>query len=152
MVVADARTDSIYYVMGRGYVHEGMIEEAREAFVTCCKDDTLRMAYFYAKSGAREEARDRLKATEGSILNMIRSRTASSPRGGQFNRAFTAAVTYAALGEIDEAFLWLEHAREAASWGIGTMLPDPDLDPLCSDPRFETMAAEMGMDPWGRLR
>lgn len=151
-VIEDARADNVYYVMGQGYLHSGMLEEARKAFLLCCEQDTLRMAYFFAKSGAREEAVELLKAAEGSLLERIRSRTTSSPRGGQFNRAFSTALTYAALGELDEAFLWLEHARQAASWGVGTMLPDPDLDPLRGDPRFEAMAAEMGMDPWGRLR
>ncbi len=150
-VIEDARTDSVYYAMGQGYLQKGMVAQARDAFMECCENDTLRMAYFYAKSGAREEALERLTEIEGSNLRRVQSRTGSMPRGRQFNLAFTTALTYAALGETDRAFIWLDHAREAVPWGLGTVLGDPDLDPLRSDPRLEAMADEMGMDPWGRI-
>jgi eukaryotic-like serine/threonine-protein kinase len=56
------------------------------------------------------------------------------------------AVIYGALGEKDAAFDCLEKAyaeRSVPSW----YLPDPRLDPLRPDPRFQEMLRRMGLTP-----
>jgi hypothetical protein len=57
------------------------------------------------------------------------------------------AVCYTGLGEIDEAFRWLERARQERSSGVVYMRGDPQLNPLHGDPRFNKVLASMGLAP-----
>jgi TolB-like protein/DNA-binding winged helix-turn-helix (wHTH) protein/Tfp pilus assembly protein PilF len=54
------------------------------------------------------------------------------------------AVVYVGLGDRDRTFEWLEKAfaeRAMHSW----VLPDPRLDPIRSDPRFQNLMRRMGL-------
>ncbi len=52
------------------------------------------------------------------------------------------ADIYIGLGEIDEAFQWLEKAREEQSVWLYLRI-DPRYDPLRSDPRFQDLLRRM---------
>jgi hypothetical protein len=49
------------------------------------------------------------------------------------------AVTYAAIGDKDNAFAELEKAYKSHDWFLQRMKVDPFLDPLRDDPRFEDL-------------
>ena len=49
------------------------------------------------------------------------------------------ASAYAALGETDKAFRWLEKAYEERSTGIVNLQVEPAFDPLRSDSRFKDL-------------
>ena len=62
------------------------------------------------------------------------------------------AATYAALGDKDRAFYWLEQGyKHRGSSGAGVPLMDLNtyrgLDPLRSDPRFADLLRRMGLPP-----
>jgi TolB-like protein/Tfp pilus assembly protein PilF len=60
--------------------------------------------------------------------------------------AYHVAVIYAALGDTDNAFLWLERAyAERAPW-IGYLRVDPRLDPLRADSRFASVLRQARLD------
>jgi TolB-like protein len=60
--------------------------------------------------------------------------------------AFHVAVIYGALGDMDNAFTWLERAyAERAPW-IAYMRVDPRLDPLRSDPRMNDLLRRARLD------
>lgn len=55
------------------------------------------------------------------------------------------AEIHAALGEIDQAFEWLEQAyQEPSSWLVYLKV-DPRLDPLRSDARFDALLEKVGL-------
>jgi len=58
----------------------------------------------------------------------------------------TFAITYAALGEKDQAFEWLEKAYQARTTLLLTMI-NPLLDPLRDDPRFQDLRRRMNLEP-----
>jgi len=56
------------------------------------------------------------------------------------------ALIYASLGEMDQAFAWLDRAYEARSAFLITgILGSPNYDPLRSDPRFDALLRKVGL-------
>lgn len=55
------------------------------------------------------------------------------------------ASTYAALGDRDEAFAWLEKAVQARDGGLTLIEGVPFLDSLHSDPRFADLVRRIGL-------
>ena len=58
--------------------------------------------------------------------------------------AFQIAEVYSARGDKDQAFAWLERAHRQQDAGLAYYPNDPLLDPLRSDPRWETFQRSMG--------
>ncbi len=54
------------------------------------------------------------------------------------------ARVYAALGDADAAFEWLEKAYERRSMNLTLIRVNPLLDPLRSDPRFQDLLRRIG--------
>lgn len=62
------------------------------------------------------------------------------------------AAAYAAIGDKDRAFYWLEVAyRHRGYRGAGMTISEirelPELDPLHSDPRFNDLLRRTGLPP-----
>jgi TolB-like protein/Tfp pilus assembly protein PilF len=55
------------------------------------------------------------------------------------------ALNYAAMGEKDQAFAWLEKAAAEKSAFIGYLKVDPHYDSLRSDPRYAALLKRMGL-------
>jgi TolB-like protein/Tfp pilus assembly protein PilF len=84
----------------------------------------------YAAAGRPEDAREILQQ-----LNQLSKQRYVTP--------YVLGQTYAALGEIDEAFRWLETGyQERTAWMVVLKI-DPHLDLLRSDPRFEDLLRRM---------
>ncbi len=88
--------------------------------------------YMLARAGQREEAL-RLRAT---LLERWR-------RGE--SGAFEVAVVDAGLGDLDQAFAWLERSMDAPSMNPTQYLMMPILEDLRADPRFEPLARRFGL-------
>ena len=58
----------------------------------------------------------------------------------------TFAITYAALGEKDKAFEWLEKAYQARTALLNTLI-EPRIDPIRDDPRFQDLLRRMNLEP-----
>ena len=56
----------------------------------------------------------------------------------------SVAQVYAALGEADAAFEWLEKAYERRSLSIRWIRVEPEFDSLHSDPRFDDLQRRIG--------
>jgi hypothetical protein len=55
------------------------------------------------------------------------------------------AIMHAALGNLDEAFEYLERMVEIRPTGLLSLEADVDFDPLRSDPRFDDLVRRMGL-------
>jgi hypothetical protein len=62
---------------------------------------------------------------------------------GRFVTAYGVALVYAALGERDRAFHWLEKAFEERSHWLVWLRLDPRWEPLRSDARFEGLVRRL---------
>jgi tetratricopeptide (TPR) repeat protein len=88
------------------------------------------LARAYAASGKRSEAEQ--------LLSDLKKR--SNPT---LSLASEIAVIYAALGEKDQAMIWLKRGYEER-FNPGVLLR-PGFDPLRSDPRFEELLRRIGL-------
>jgi TolB-like protein/DNA-binding winged helix-turn-helix (wHTH) protein/Flp pilus assembly protein TadD len=87
--------------------------------------------YLFATQGRISEARDALRTMEA----IARDRYVPASR---------VALVYAALGEPEPAFDWLERAYAAHDVGLVFLPVDPKWDPYRNDPRFAALLARCG--------
>jgi len=87
----------------------------------------------YAESGRKQQA---LKVL-AEVLEL--SRRAQPP-------LFAVATLYAALGDKDRAFEWLERVHAERNYYVVFLNADPALDNLRADPRFGDLLRRIGLD------
>jgi len=92
------------------------------------------LAITYAKMGRPEDAR--------RILEQLIEKSRH-----QYVAADLIATVYAALGEKDEAFRWLDRAFDEHSASMVSFTSHPEFRPLRSDPRFADLLRRIGIDP-----
>jgi len=123
------------------YEYKGMYEEA----IAECKrmielsgnsadnpSNLAALAILYAESGRGDRARD--------ILNRLKERSQRE------NVSPTEiAEIHAALGEIDQAFEWLEMAYQVRSTDLRFLKVSQSWDSLRSDPRFADLLRRVGL-------
>jgi serine/threonine-protein kinase len=92
------------------------------------------MAYLYAVSGRKNEAR--------ALIDSVAASERSGKEGRRYGIEYSAPVeiawVYAALGDNAKAFEWLDRAS-AAHMFLGWPRLDPHYDPLRNDPRFASL-------------
>jgi hypothetical protein len=85
-----------------------------------------------ARAGQREEALD--------LIGQIKRQAAN-----EFVRSDALVFPYIALGNKDEAFVWLEKAVDDHVLGAIALGVDPLFDDLRSDPRFKALLKRMNL-------
>ncbi|MCM3903269.1 MAG: hypothetical protein ND866_16310 [Pyrinomonadaceae bacterium] len=90
------------------------------------------LGHAYALAGKKREARQVLTRLE----SLSRDR---------YIPPYTVALIYAALGQNDEAFDWLERAYRDRFWMMAFLKVDPRWDVLRSDPRFTDLLRRTGL-------
>jgi len=68
-------------------------------------------------------------------------------KGPENARPYGAAVLCAGLRESDQAFYWLEECFRRHDTGLRWIKVDPKLDPLRSDPRFDSLLHRLHLVP-----
>jgi hypothetical protein len=53
---------------------------------------------------------------------------------------------HASLGDVDEAFRWLDVAIEERSPGLILLRAHPRLDPIRQDPRYLALVRQLGLE------
>jgi TolB-like protein/DNA-binding winged helix-turn-helix (wHTH) protein len=110
------------------YLQKGMYDKA----ITESRGDKLELARIYALSGRKREA---LKLLPG-LKEQVKRRDLWP---------IDMAELYAALGEKDDAFAWLERAFDEKSQQLTYLNSAAEWDPLRSDPRFQDIVRRIGL-------
>ncbi len=79
---------------------------------------------------------DEVRRTLGELEELSRNR---------YTRSEVIAAGYAAIGEMDGAYEWLEVAFDAKSAGLIYLAVDPAYAPLWEDARFGPFAEKIGI-------
>jgi tetratricopeptide (TPR) repeat protein len=125
-----------YWIMGMAYEQKGSLAEAAAAYQQALKlrpgnpNYLAALARSQALAGKTGEAR-------GVLKGLLDSKEPVSP--------FFIALVYTALGEKDDAFLWLDKAVAERSGSVRYLKIEPRLDPLRSDPRFDALLQRVGL-------
>ena len=121
-----------YFALGDIYVEKHMYEEATQKFKDLEGPHALgHLGNIYAREGKTAEAEN--------IISQLKREVERSGIG-----RYEIALIYAALGEKDNAFSWLETAFQSRDKGILYLKIDPCVDSLRSDPRFQKLIARAG--------
>jgi tetratricopeptide (TPR) repeat protein len=95
-------------------------------------EELASLAQTYAAAGRAGDARRLLMELDARGRN-------------EYVPSYSVGLVYAALGDSDRAFEWLEHAyQEHSSW-LSHLRIDRRLDPLRHDPRFRTLETRVGL-------
>jgi tetratricopeptide (TPR) repeat protein len=87
------------------------------------------LAWAYARAGERER----------SLQYIQRAETAGGPLK-------EIGLVYGALGDLDQAFDYLERGFEAEPGTLAGIGEDPSADPLKADPRWEELLGELACE------
>jgi tetratricopeptide (TPR) repeat protein len=123
------------FALGLNGLYDEAVAECQKAISLANANDGynfISLAIIYAKSGRRIDAQKLL------------AEMASNPKNKYYAPAHIAAV-YAALGDKDMAFQWLEKAYQQKDWAIVQIKVDPIFDSLRSDARFSDLLKRMNL-------
>jgi len=127
-----------HWTLGRAFEQKAMFAEAIaeiQKAIDFSGGSPLALAalgHTYAVWGRRAEAE--------RVLNELKE---SSKQG--YISPYSIAAIHAALGEKDQAFIWLEKAYEERSGWLIWLRAEPISDPLRSDPRFQDLLRRVGL-------
>jgi serine/threonine protein kinase/tetratricopeptide (TPR) repeat protein len=128
----DPKAGAAHLYLGLAYEAKGMSREAiaelTEAQALLHWTRSLSIAHVLAGHGHRVEAEAIVKDSDD----------------GEGNWVFIAEV-YAALGNADAAFDYLEKAYRSRNFFLAFLDVDPNLDPIRSDPRFAALRKRIGL-------
>jgi serine/threonine protein kinase/Tfp pilus assembly protein PilF len=129
-----------HHRLGLVYEQQGKYDEAIAEFkevlrLTAGKPlGLVSLAHAYALSGQRAEAQ--------KILAELREQSKL-----RFVSPASVAAIYVALGDKDEAFIWLEKAEKERDGILARLRVDSRFDNLRSDPRFADLLRRVGLQP-----
>jgi DNA-binding winged helix-turn-helix (wHTH) protein/tetratricopeptide (TPR) repeat protein len=127
----------IYTFLGLAYAHQGLYKEAiaaaRRGIAVDPNPEVLaNLGFIYAMAEKRGEAM--------RVLDKLHRLSEC-----QYVWSFHFAVVYSGLGEIEQAFTFLERAFEERNLNMILLKVDQRFDNLCSDPRFTALLKRIGL-------
>jgi serine/threonine-protein kinase len=133
------RFDGAHADLGRALEALGRFDEARAECIEARRlagpdiaAPTFALAHVEAAAGNDAEARRLLK----ELINARETRVVSS---------YGIATVHASLGDIDEAFRWLDIAVKEGASGLVMLRVHPRLDRIRNDPRYPPLLKKLGL-------
>ena len=137
LVELEPQASQGYQQLGHAYLAKGMTREAitafRRAALLSGSRDSAQLAYAYAVTGRRTEARQVLQAL------LTRSHIAAPP--------YSIAMAYAGLGDRDAAFRWLDLGYAQRAPYMYWLGAEPGFASLHADPRWPALLRRLGVAP-----
>jgi TolB-like protein len=131
----DPNYPQAHAVLGRAYLQKSMYDEGIAEFEKEGSTGVYNIGRAYAMAGRRAEAQ--------KVLDQL-----SALSKEKYIVPKNVAAVYAALGNKEKAFEWLEKSYQDHSLGVGlSMKSFPGFDPLRSDPRFNDLLRRMNLQP-----
>lgn len=134
----DPRFDGAHTDRARALEALGRFDEARAEYEAgrrlagTAAGPTFGLGHLEAASGNETAAR--------KILSEL-----TAARSTRVVSAWGIAALHASLGDIDDAFAWLEQAIEEKASGLILLRVHPRLDPIRTDPRYWPMVERVGL-------
>lgn len=119
--------------LGHAYASKGMYPEALATIEKSLGSDmpvSTAACYAYAKTGQRDKAL--------AVIEQLKEKEKT-----KYVQNYWFAISYAALGDKDNAFAELEKAYKNHDWFMQRIKVDPFMDPLRGDPRFDELVKRM---------
>jgi tetratricopeptide (TPR) repeat protein len=129
-----------HHVLGQIYEQKAMLPEAIAEFKRTVDDSNHNAVYLAALGHAYAISGQRTRALR--ILEELRQLSLR-----RYVSAYGPALISVGLGEDSNAIKWLEKAYQEHSILLANAKIDPRLDPLRSDPRFESLLRRIGLRP-----
>jgi len=124
--------------MGLSYLHKGSYEVAVTTLQAAHKSLDMApivlgaLGQAYAISGLSEEAQQTLVQLAANAQR-------------HYVTPVAHALVYIGLGEMDQAFEWLEKGLQDRSWWLAWLKVDPLFDRARADPRFPALMSRVGL-------
>src|SRR4051812_10984117 len=134
----DPRFDGAHTDLARALEALGRFDEAREAYAVGralsggVAGPTFGLAHLEVASGNEAEAR--------RILAEL-----TAARNTRVVSAWGIAAVHASLGDVDEAYRWLDVAVQEKASGLLLLRVHPRLDPIRHDPRYWPLVRALGL-------
>ena len=134
----DQANEQVHIELGHCYASKGLFAMAIAEFEKARSlEDTIaeplaELGWTYALEGNKAEAR--------KVLGELQERAKRSHVSN-----YLIAIVYAALGDKDQAFAFLDKAYQYRSWYLSSAKVSPELDTLRSDPRFQNLLSRLGL-------
>ena len=139
-VELDPRFDGAHTDLARSLEAVGRFEESRREYEEGRRlsggvaGPSFGLAHLEASSGNQAAAR-------GILRELIEARS------HRVVSAWGIAALHASLGDVDEAFRWLDTAVQERSSGLVFLRVHPRIDPIRQDPRFQPLLRKVGLLP-----
>lgn len=139
-IEANPQAPISHFYLGFAYAQKSLFKEAIEQFEKVAADRNAgavaALGYGYAAAGNKEQAMAILKQLEDGYNHpFVHFPTGVPP--------YRVAAIYAALGDKDRAFEWLERDFKARGGWMIWLKVDPVLDNLRSEPHFQELLRRM---------
>jgi eukaryotic-like serine/threonine-protein kinase len=126
-------------VIGWSYVAQGHLDQAVEIFKKASQSDPS-----FAEPVASLGMAYGLKGDSAKAHEMLANLDAIAKQ--HWVTPYFYAMVYVGLGDKDRAFAALDRAYQGRSWYMSVIGVDSKLDPIRSDPRFDKLLAEVGLN------
>lgn len=127
-----------HLLLGRALEGQGRLREAIAEYRRARELDRVSPEPWMDLGRALARAGERAEAEE-ILVGLV------NPPPGSYVAPFQVAMVHLGLGDLDQAFAWLEKAYEARSWYLTWLGVAPELDPLRADPRYDDLVRRVGL-------